>query len=325
MESGPILITGAAGFIGSHCAEALAGMGHRVVGVDNFDPMYAEAIKERNVAEARAGADFEVVRADICDQAAMADLFDRVSPSCVIHLAARAGVRRSIEDPLGYARANVQGTAVILAECARAMPRGCDRVVVASSSSVYGNAEEAPFHEEMEVGRPISPYAATKRACELLAYTHHHLTGMATACLRFFTVYGPRQRPDLAISMFLERARAGEPITMYGSGETFRDYTYISDIVEGVIQAAKRAPRYGYRIWNLGGSRPVTLRELIDAVERVVGREVRVERGEAQPGDVRRTWADGSRAKAELQLEPMVGLDEGLRRQWEWMQSLRGT
>lgn len=323
MSSGGVLVTGAAGFIGSHVASALLARGERVIGLDNFDPFYPAELKRRNLAaveRSAAGAGsagaWAFEEADICDAAALARVFGRERPAGVVHLAARAGVRPSIADPVGYARVNVLGTAVVL-EAARAA--GCGRIVIASSSSVYGNNPKVPFAEGDDVSGPISPYASTKRACELLAHTHRHLTGMPAACLRFFTVFGPRQRPDLAIGRFLRAIGRGEPIQMFGDGSTSRDYTYIDDIVRGVLSAYDRVADHGYRIWNLGGSSPVTLREMIAAAARVVGREPVVERRPAQPGDVERTFADLSRSRAELGFEPRTTLEEGMRRQWAWM------
>jgi UDP-glucuronate 4-epimerase len=194
-------------------------------------------------------------------------------------------------------------------------------VVVASSSSVYGNAPKVPFAETDDVSTPISPYAATKRACELMGYTHWHLTGMPTAMLRFFTVFGPRQRPDLAIQSFMLRIARGEPIRMFGDGTTSRDYTYIDDIVTGVLAAYDRIPRHGYRVWNLGGQSPVSLRDMIATIGRVVGREPRVDHGPMQPGDVNRTWADLTRSRAELDYGPATGFEEGLQRQWAWVRA----
>lgn len=321
MSDRPILVTGAAGFIGSHTAERLLRAGRAVVGVDNFDPYYSEETKRQNLAAvertaAAAGAGWSFQRADITDAKAMAGLFDSARPEGVIHLAAKAGVRPSIADPVGYAHANVTGTAVLLEAARRA---GCSRIAVASSSSVYGNAAKAPFSEDVAPDEPISPYAATKRSCELLGYTHHRLTGMPTAMLRFFTVFGPRQRPDLAIQSFLVRISRGEKIVMFGDGTTSRDYTYIDDVVSGVVAAYDRIDRFGYRVWNLGGSSPVSLREMIATIGRVVGKEPRVEPGPAQPGDVERTWADLTRSKAELGYSPQTLFEEGVRRQWAWI------
>ncbi len=313
-----VLVTGAAGFIGSHVAHRLIGHGADVVGLDNFDPFYSRALKDANVrvcldaAAAKSGA-FELIEGDLTD----ADAVDRAMARCdsVIHLAAKAGVRPSIADPAGYALANVVGTSVVLTSASRA---GCDRVVVASSSSVYGNASRVPFSENEQAAEPISPYAATKRACELLGHAHHHLTGLPVAMLRFFTVFGPRQRPDLGIRLFLDRASRGETIRMFGDGTSSRDYTFIDDIVDGVLASHEAIPAHGYRVWNLGGASPVRLDELLAAVGRTVGREAVIEQVDQQPGDVDRTWADLSRSESELGYGPKVEFGAGLARQWEW-------
>lgn len=320
-DSGPIIVTGAAGFIGSHLCERLLAMGRRVVGVDNFDPFYDPAIKRTNIAEIRRSAErlrasFELVEFDLAETAPTRALFERVKPEGVIHLAAKAGVRPSIADPAAYARANVVATAVVLEESRRA---GTSRVVVASSSSVYGNASRVPFSEDDPVNEPVSPYAATKRANELQCHTHWHLTKMPTACLRFFTVYGPRQRPDLAISTFLGKISRREDISVFGDGSSSRDYTYIDDIVSGVVASYERIDQHGYRVWNLGGSAPVRLDEMLATISRVVGHEPRITRLPMQPGDVLRTWADLSRSTRELGYSPTTGFEDGVRKQWEWM------
>jgi nucleoside-diphosphate-sugar epimerase len=316
-----ILVTGAAGFIGSHLAGEFARRGARVVGVDNFDPFYPRAVKEANLAALRDAGTFEFVPGDITDAAGMATLFRRVRPTGVVHLAAKAGVRPSIADPVGYSHANVTGTSVIL-DAARAA--GCGRVLVASSSSVYGNSRETPFRETQDVSEPISPYAATKRACELLGHAHHALTGMPTGMLRFFTVYGPRQRPDLAVAKFLRAVGAGEPVTLFGDGAMSRDYTYIDDIVAGILAAYEAIDRHGFRVWNLGGNHPVSLGDMVGVIERVVGRRAVIERAPMQPGDVLRTWADLTRARAELGYAPRTAFEEGVRRQWDWWRSSAG-
>ena len=315
----PILVTGAAGFLGSHVCEALVRRGHRVVGIDNFDPFYPRTTKERNLAEARRAGAFAFFEADLCDHEHTLREFRRLRPQGVIHLAAKAGVRPSIADPVGFMRANVLGTQVVLDAAREA---GCRRAVLASSSSVYGNAKVVPFSEEHAVDSPISPYAASKRACELLACTHHTLTKMPTACLRFFTVYGPRQRPDLAVSLFLGKVARGEVIEMFGDGTSSRDYTYCDDIVSGVLAAWDRIDAHGYRVWNLGNSSPVTLPEMIATIGRVTGREPKVSRKPMQAGDVERTYADIARSKRELAYEPRTAFEEGVRKQWEWMRSL---
>ncbi len=315
-----VLVTGAAGFIGSHVSQRLIALEAQVVGLDNFDPFYSRALKEANVSACRLAAEagpggFEMIEADLTDSAEVA----KAMAGCgsMIHLAAKAGVRPSIADPAGYAVANVVGTSVVLAEASKA---GLDRAVVASSSSVYGNASRVPFCESDEAAEPISPYAATKRACELLGHTHHHLTGLPLGMLRFFTVYGPRQRPDLGIRLFLEKCAAGETIRMFGDGSSSRDYTFIDDIVDGVLASHEAIAAHGYRVWNLGGSSPVRLDELLRAVGRTVGREPVIEQVDQQPGDVDRTWADVSRSGEELGYKPKVDLERGLAEQWAWMQ-----
>lgn len=316
-----VLLTGVAGFIGSHVAEALLARGQRVVGVDNLDPYYDPALKRANLDAVRAAAkspgDVEFVEADICDQPAMRRLFERARPASVIHLAAKAGVRPSIADPAGYSRVNVLGTSVVLEESRRA---GTQRVVIASSSSVYGDQSKTPFSETDDVSAPVSPYAATKRACELLAHTHYHLTKTPVACLRFFTVFGPRQRPDLAIMAFMKAIRDGRPITVFGDGSTSRDYTFVADIVRGVVSAMDRIDMLGYRVWNLGHSHPVTLSEMVATVARVVGKEPLIQRGPDQPGDVQRTYADLGRSSPELEYHPTTGFEPGVKAQWEWLQ-----
>lgn len=315
-----VLVTGAAGFIGSHVCEALLARGQRVVGLDNFDAVYARPLKERNVAEIRRahpGPAFEMVEGDAADADLVTGLIRRTRPAGVIHLGARGGVRPSIEQPALYCRVNIEATAVML-EAARRSD-GCTRFVLASSSSVYGNLSHAPFSETDDVSFPISPYAATKRACELMGATFQHLYQMPVACLRFFTVFGPRQRPSLAISMFLEKIAGGRPIPVFGDGSTSRDYTYIADIVSGVLASYDRIPAHGYRIWNLGNSEPVTLNQMVDTVARVVGKPAVIDRQPAQPGDVERTFANLQRSKAELAYAPSITFEEGVRRQWSWM------
>jgi UDP-glucuronate 4-epimerase len=308
-----ILITGAAGFIGSHLAQALALRGDRPVGIDNFDPFYPRSEKERNIVQS---GQKEVAEADIVDAGALRLAFERFRPDGVIHLAARAGVRPSIADPVGYARANVLGTAAVLESAQQA---GCSRIVLASSSSVYGNNEKTPFAEEDRVDHPISPYAATKKACELIAHTHWALTRVPTACLRFFTVFGPRQRPDLAIASFMRRIARDEEIQVFGDGSMSRDFTYIDDIIAGIISAYDAISGHGYRVWNLGSDRPVRLDEMVAAIGRTVGKEPRIRRLPVQPGDVERTWADLTRSRAELAYSPKMPFEEGLSRQWQWM------
>ncbi|MHC4218016.1 MAG: SDR family NAD(P)-dependent oxidoreductase [Planctomycetota bacterium] len=316
--AGCYIVTGAAGFIGSHLAGALLDRGDRVVGVDNYDPFYERAAKETNAARL-AGERFELVEADIRDREAMAALFERSRPDAVYHLAALAGVRPSIQDPGRYASVNVDGLVAVLDA---AHGSGCRRVMFASSSSVYGNNRKVPFAETDPVDEPISPYAATKRAGELVCHSYCHLFGLSIACLRLFTVFGPAQRPDLAIGKFMRLIAAGRPVPMFGDGTTSRDYTYVDDIIDGCLAAetALASESEGfYRIWNLGGSHPVTLAGMIDAIGGVLGRTPEIERQPDQPGDVERTWADVTRSRAELGYEPNMPFEEGLRRQWAWM------
>jgi UDP-glucuronate 4-epimerase len=318
---GTYIVTGAAGFIGSHLAAALLGDGHRVVGIDNFDPYYDRATKETNLRRCE-GAGFRLVEADICDADRMTGVLADATPDAVFHVAALAGVRPSVADPGRFARVNVDGLVSML-EATRGS--GCRRVVFASSSSVYGERGQGAFSEDDDVSAPISPYAATKRAGELLCSTWCHLHGFSVAALRLFTVYGPAQRPDLAIGLFMRRIAAGEEVPMFGDGTSCRDYTYVGDIVRGLLLAGEALDRCDpgfFRIWNLGGSQPVALADLIERIGRVVGREPVIAQMPMQPGDVPRTCADLTRTRAELGWTPEVDLDEGLRRQWEW---IRGT
>lgn len=315
-----ILVTGCTGFIGSHVCEALIRLGASVVGIDNMDPYYARARKQHNLDAIRQSAkdeQFSFYQQDICDESATLDAIDSIDATGVIHLAAKAGVRPSIADPVGYAQTNVVGTQAVLSAASKA---GCKRVVCASSSSVYGNSKKVPFGEADGVESPISPYAATKRSCELVGSTHHHLTKMPVAMLRFFTVFGPRQRPDLAISLFLSKINAGETINRFGDGSSSRDYTYIDDIVSGIISAYQRIDEHGYRIWNLGGDHPTTLLDLISTISSVVGKEAIIEEMGMQPGDVERTWADLDRAKSELSYQATTSIRAGIEKQWAWMQ-----
>lgn len=318
MSGSTVLVTGAAGFIGSHLCEALIARGDRVVGIDNLDPFYDPRLKHENIRavtdDARGG--FEFIHADLNDDDALRGALRLARPGLIVHLAAKAGVRPSIEDPVGYANANVAATARVMHHAHAA---GVERLVIASSSSVYGNNHKTPFSEDDPVEHPISPYAATKRACELIAHTHHHLTGTPVAMLRFFTVFGPRQRPDLAIGKFMRLIAQGRPITMFGDGSTSRDYTAIGDIVRGILAAADRIDRFGYRVWNLGGDHPMRLDDLIAAIGATVGRDPVVERHPMQPGDVERTWADLARARAELGYECRTSIREGLAQQWDWL------
>jgi len=308
-----ILVTGGAGFIGSHLCEALLARGEQVVALDNFDPFYDPQVKRANLAGCLASPLFTLVEGDIRDIEKVGEVFADGDFDIIVHLAAKAGVRPSMEDPLAYQDVNVRGTMVLL-EAARQFE--VKKFIFASSSSVYGNNQKVPFSESDCVDFPISPYAATKKACELLCYTYSYLFGIDLTCLRFFTVYGPRQRPDLAIHKFTQLIEAGRPIPVFGDGSSRRDYTYIDDIIQGVLAAMDRCQ--GYRIYNLGHSQPIALADLIAQIEEVLGKKAKIDRQPAQPGDVDCTYADVSRARAELGYEPKVRLEEGLERFVAW-------
>jgi UDP-glucuronate 4-epimerase len=313
VSRGPILVTGAAGFIGSHFCDSLVERGDEVVGLDNFNAFYDPAIKRRNLAGLLERPGFSLVEGDIRDADLLARLFAERRIGSLVHLAAMAGVRPSVEDPALYHDVNCTGTARLLVA---ARDAGVSHVVFASSSSVYGGNTKVPFHEDDDVSRPVSPYAATKRSNELTCHAFHHLFGMDIACLRFFTVYGPRQRPEMAIHKFVRLVERGEPLPLFGDGGTERDYTYIDDILDGMLKAFDRSR--GFRIYNLGESRTVSLRALVAAIGQATGREPRVDWQPVQPGDVVATFADVGRARRELGYDPRVGLEEGLRRFVAW-------
>jgi len=313
-----VFVTGAAGFIGSHLCERLAAQGAKVTGLDNFDPAYDPAVKWDNIAWLLKSGSFDLIEGDIRDEHAIAAALAAGSFDVVIHLAARAGVRTSIADPLTCQDVNIRGTAVLLDVSRRF---DVPRFIFASSSSVYGNNEKVPFSESDCVDHPISPYAATKKAGELICHTYHHLYGMHVTCLRFFTVYGPRQRPDLAIHKFARLIEDGRPIPVFGDGSMERDFTYIDDIIDGIMGAVAR--RGGYEIYNLGHSQPVRLDELVRRLEKALGRKAVIERLPMQPGDVLRTYADIAKAERDLGFRPRTDLDAGLARFVEWLRRRR--
>jgi UDP-glucuronate 4-epimerase len=315
-----VLVTGGAGFIGSHLVDRLLGAGATsVTVVDDFNDFYDPALKRANVREHEGDPAFRLVEADLLDERALSALFDREPFDTVVHLAARAGVRPSLADPLLYQRVNVEGTARLL-ELARRS--GVPRFVFGSSSSVYGARSRVPFLETDDVSRPVSPYAATKVAGEAMCHVYSHLFGMQVVCLRFFTVYGPRQRPDLAIHKFATAMLEGRPVTLFGDGTTARDYTYVDDIVDGIVAAM----RYGatpFEIVNLGGERPVPLADLVRTIAGALGVEPRIERLPEQPGDVPLTCASVDKARGLLGYEPRVGLEEGVARFVAWLEERR--
>ena len=307
------LVTGGAGFIGSHLMEALLDRGHDVVCLDNFDDFYPRERKEANLRQATQKGPVAFVEGDIRDTNTVAAVFRDHRPQYVVHLAARAGVRPSIQSPMEYLTVNVAGTLNLLQAASEA---GVRKFVFGSSSSVYGAANTLPFAEDQDVTRPISPYAASKISCETYCHTYHHLTGMPVVNLRFFTVFGPRQRPDLAINKFVRLMLADESIPVFGDGSTSRDYTFVADIVRGIIAAAESD--IAYDVINLGGSSPVTLSGLIEALEQATGRNAKIQRLPNQPGDVPHTYADVSKAARLLGWQPEISLLEGLRRFVEW-------
>jgi len=307
------LVTGAAGFIGSHLCEKLLAEGEQVIGLDNFDPFYDPDIKRANLAEVMKSGAFTLVEGDIRDSKCVEEILSGVD--MIVHLAAKAGVRPSIADPQTYQDVNVHGTQVLL-EAARNY--GVKNFIFGSSSSVYGNNKKVPFAETDNVDYPISPYAATKKAGELICYTYHHLYEMDINCLRFFTVYGPRQRPDLAIHKFARLIEAGKPIPVFGDGSMRRDFTYIDDIIQGIRGAMEQCQ--GYEIYNLGESRPVRLDELIEKLEEALGKKAIIERQPLQPGDVEQTYADVSKAEKKLGYRPQTEIEEGLKQFVTWLQ-----
>lgn len=313
------LVTGGAGFIGSHLVDRLLADGWRVVAVDNFDPFYDPAVKRENVKDHLQHERYRLAEADIRDLDALRDAVGEDTVDVVVHLAAKAGVRPSIEDPAAYQSVNVGGTQAVL-ELAR--ERAVPQVVLASSSSVYGVSPDVPWSEDDAVLSPISPYAASKVSAELLGHVYAHLYDMRMVVLRFFTVYGPRQRPDLAIHKFARRMLEGEPIPLFGDGSTRRDYTFVADVVEGIVRAMAYSGS-PFEVVNLGNNRTVRLSELVAALERALGVEARIERHPEQPGDVPQTWADLAKARRLLDYDPHTGIDEGLARFADWLRQRR--
>lgn len=308
-----ILVTGGAGFIGSHLIEKLLSDNHTIVNLDCFNDYYNPAIKERNIQTAAHSPNYELVRADILDYPRLQKLFDDRHFDIVVHLAARAGVRPSIQEPLLYEQVNVQGTMHLLEMC---RIHHIKKFVFASSSSVYGANKKVPFEESDSVDNPISPYAATKKAGELICYTYSKLYDISVNCLRFFTVYGPRQRPDMAIHKFAQLIYDRTPIPVFGSGKSRRDYTYYSDIVQGIEGAMTYCD--GYNIYNLGESSTIELMDLIGLIQEALDIEALLDFKPDQPGDVPMTFADVSKAKAELKYDPQINIEEGIKLFAKW-------
>lgn len=308
-----ILVSGGAGFIGSHLIEKLLESPDQVVCLDDFNDYYPPILKRENLSGLLSHPRFQLIEGDIRDQILMEKTFQKLRPETVIHLAARAGVRPSIQAPLLYEDVNVRGTAILL-DLARRFE--CRRFIFASSSSVYGNGARVPFAESDPTNRPVSPYAATKKAGELLCYTYNHLFGLNITALRFFTAYGPRQRPDMAIHRFVSQVAKDEPLTMFGDGSSRRDYTYIDDIIAGILAAYQRCQ--GFHIYNLGESQTIDLKSLIELISRVLKKKARIENMPDQPGDVPITYADISLARKELNYQPRTGIEEGISRFVSW-------
>jgi len=316
-----ILVTGAAGFIGGHCCRALLGEGYEVVGIDNFDPFYDRAIKEQGLSELLTHDGFVFHEGDIRDTDAVSSALE--GSQAVLHLAARAGVRPSIEQPALYSSVNIEGTVVLLEACQRL---GIRQFVFGSSSSVYGDSTPAPFSEDVTALEPISPYAATKRAGELMCHTYWHLYRLRIAALRFFTVYGPRQRPDLAIHRFTRLLHEGKPIRQFGDGSMERDHTHVDDIVKGVLGAVKwvDSDEPAFEIFNLGESRTVRLDRLIQLIGDACGIEPKIDLLPPQPGDVQRTFADISKARRVLGYDPTVTIEDGIPAFAKWYEETHG-
>jgi len=310
-------VTGGAGFIGSHLIDSLIRDGHKILCIDDFNDFYDPKIKWANIEQHRDNSLFKLAQADIRHREAMRKLFADWQPEIVVHLAARAGVRPSLKDPFLYHEVNTTGTLNLLDAAVKA---GVSKFIFGSSSSVYGINKKVPFSEEDPLLTPISPYAATKLAGEALCHSYAHLHNMPTVSLRFFTVYGPRQRPDLAIHKFARLILDGKPIPVFGDGTTRRDYTYIDDIVRGLHAAIEYEPK-SYDVFNLGNSRTVELRELIELLEEILGKKAIIDRQPTQPGDVSQTWADTEKAGRLLGFRPDTPISEGLSNFVKWLRS----
>lgn len=308
-----ILVTGGAGFIGSHLCEYLLKAGRKVICLDSFTSFYSPAVKEMNISAILNNSQFILSKTDIRDKEKLEMLFEKFRPELVIHLAAMPGVRPSIENPFLYFDVNVTGTLTLLETMRKFDVKD---MIFASSSSVYGNNSKTPFSESDPVEKQISPYASSKRACELLCYTYHSLYKFNIFCLRFFTVYGPRQRPDLAIHKFAVNILENKPVQIYGNGTKSRDYTYIDDIIEGINLAISHLK--GFNIYNLGESRTISLSDMIETLEKAIGKKAIKEYLHDQPGDVEITFADISKARSELGYDPVYSFQEGIAKFIEW-------
>src|SRR3989304_7147432 len=313
-----ILVTGGAGFIGSHLCERLISLGSKVICIDNFDNFYDPLVKENNISEIAASKYFKLYRSDITDLRQIEKIFSETSIDMGIHLAARAGVRPSIQNPLLYERVNILGTMNLL-ECCKKY--NIPKFIFASSSSVYGGNKKLPFSEEDNVDHPVSPYAATKKAGELICYTYYDLYKISIYCFRFFTVYGPRQRPEMAIHKFTRLILGGEEIEIYGDGSSSRDYTYIDDVISGITKSLNTVK--GFEIINLGNSKTVKLLDLIKLIETATGEKALLKFIGRQPGDVFATYADIRKAGKMLKYFPETNIEEGLIKFVKWYREKR--
>ncbi|MBN1792147.1 NAD-dependent epimerase [Candidatus Woesearchaeota archaeon] len=308
-----ILVTGAAGFIGFHVSQALLARGDDVVGIDSLNDYYDVNLKKARLTELLGKKGFAFVEKDLADKEAMEAVFKEHKPDKICHLAAQAGVRYSLENPFAYEHTNIHGTLVLLEMCRH---HGVKDFIYASSSSVYGNNKKVPFAEEDPVDHPISLYAASKKTCELMAYTYHHLFGLNCTGLRFFTVYGPWGRPDMALFKFTKATIEGKPIDVYNHGKMKRDFTYIDDITAGVLAALDKA--YPYEIFNLGGDHPVELEKYIECIEKAIGRKAKRNNMPMQPGDVPITMADLTKSRKMLGFDPKTQVEEGIPKFIDW-------
>lgn len=309
-----ILITGGAGFIGSTLADKLLEKNNKIVVIDNFNDYYSPKLKEKNIKHNLDNKNYKLYRGDICDKNLLSKIFEENKIDVVVHIAASAGVRPSIENPSSYVKNNIEGTVNILEVMKR---KNVKKIVFASSSSIYGNCKEEIFSEDLKVSEPISPYAASKSACEQFLYTYSKLFDIQVVALRFFTVFGPRQRPDLAIRKFIDLIKENKPIPVYGDGTTIRDYTYVDDIVDGIIGAINYNDT-PYEIINLGGGAPVSLNEMISTIEKVLNKKATIEHLPMQLGDVNKTAADITKAKKLLNYNPKTSFKEGIIKFIEW-------
>jgi len=312
-----ILVTGGAGFIGSHLVDKLLAMNQKVICIDNFDPFYDPEIKKKNIEHNLENKNFVLEKEDIRNEKKLEEIFKMYDIDKIIHLAARAGVRPSIRDPLLYENVNIKGTLNLLELCKKYQIKN---FIFGSSSSVYGINSKVPFSEDDPISFPISPYATSKRSCELFCFTYSHLYNIPVTCLRFFTVYGPRQRPEMAIHKFTRLISQGKTIEMYGDGTSKRDYTYIDDIINGIISALNK--KFDFEVINLGNSEIVELRYLISLIEKNLGKKAKIKQLSEQPGDVPITYADITKAKKLLNYEPKVKIEEGIEKFVEWYRGM---